>query len=265
MFDNGVSMFRRVAIGTAAENLKMGSRELMVNSHEKLGFQDGETVDRVDTLEYQGQNLEGKETAGQSFVGQTVPAIWLPEGNRKTPPNVRRGERIDLYQFGSNDKYYWRCQNLDENLRRLETVVFGINANPAVEQAGDDPEHMYFIEWSSHSKTITISTSQMNGEYCTYDLQIDAGNGKIVAQDNLGNYGFINSKDVHIKLMNQLGTFFELNKCNINGYAPQNIFLKADQNVDVKAMKITLNGGGSVFTLEASGTTLVTPTFKGMS
>ncbi|MNP74369.1 hypothetical protein D3C76_1712340 [compost metagenome] len=65
--------------------------------------------------------------------------------------------------------------------------------------------------------------------------------------------------------MNQLGSFFELNKKNINGYAPQNIFLKADMNVDVKAQKITLDGGGSVFTLQAGGTTLKTPKFSGSS
>ncbi|MNO14040.1 hypothetical protein D3C76_36800 [compost metagenome] len=265
MFDNSVSMFRPVALGTAAENIKLGSRELLVSPHEKLGFTDGETVEKVDALDYQGQNLEGKEKSGQSFVSGNTPAIWLPEPNRKTPPTVRRGERVQLYQFGSNEELYWRCLNLDENLRRLETVVFAINANPSESQDGIDPENMYFIEWSSHTKTITLSTSQANGEFCTYDIQIDAGNGKIIMQDNLGNYGFLNSKETHIKLQNQLGSFFELNKRNINGYAPQNIFLKADLDVNVKAKRISLDGGGSVFTLEAGGTTLVTPKFSGSS
>ncbi|MOA50526.1 hypothetical protein D3C78_1735510 [compost metagenome] len=62
-----------------------------------------------------------------------------------------------------------------------------------------------------------------------------------------------------------LGTFLEVNKQDLNGYAPRNIGFTADANVDVKGKKITLNGGGSVFTLQAGGTTLKTPRFDGGS
>jgi len=153
----------------------------------------------------------------------------------------------------------------DDKLRRLETVVIGIAANPNMDQDGLDLDNMYFLEVSSHQKTITLSTSQKNGEFCTYDFQFDLGNGKVVLQDNLGNFGFLDSKNKHIKLQNQLGTYFELNKQDIKGYAPRDIKLTAVNNVDVKAKKITLDGGGSVFTLQAGGTTLKTPSFKGSS
>lgn len=265
MAEQSASMFRLVAVGTAAENLKLGSVELMVNPHEKLGFQDGETVDRVVTMEYGHQNSDGKENSGVAFVSDNHPATWLPDSNRKTPPNIRRGERVKIYQFGSNDKYYWRVFGLDDHLRRLETVVFGINANPSEGQDGNDPENMYFVEWSSHKKMITLSTSKKNGEFCTYDVQFDMASGRIVIQDDQGNHILFDTKNTHILIKNMLGAFFELNKRDINGYAPQNISLIADTNVDVKAKKITLNGGGSVFTLQGGGTTLKTPRFDGGS
>lgn len=265
MFDNTMSMFRRVMIGVAAENKKLGSDLLVITSHEKLGFIDGEIVDRVDPMEYETVNSDGKVVAGTAFVSDNITAKWLPSTNRRTPPDVQRGEMIEVYQYASNDEYFWRSMGKDDRLRRLETVVIGISANPNMDQNGLDLDNMYFLEVSSHQKTITLSTSQKNGEFCTYDFQFDMANGKVVLQDNLGNYGFLDSKNTHIKLQNQLGTYFELNKQDIKGYAPRDIKLTAVNNVDVKAKKITLDGGGSVFTLQASGTTLKTPNFKGMS
>lgn len=265
MFDNSASMFRMVALGTAAENLKLNSAELLVSPHEKLGFTDGQAVDRVDPMEYGHQNSDGKEVGGTAFVSGNVTATWMPDSNRKTPPNIRRGERIKIYQFGSNGNYYWRSSGLDDHLRRLETVVFGINANPGEGQDGANPENMYFIEWSAHKKMITLSTSKKNGEFCTYDVQFDMATGKIVIQDDQGNHILLDTKNTHILIKNMLGTFIELNKRDINGYAPQNISFLADTNVDVKAKKITLNGGGSIFTLQAGGTTLKTPRFDGGS
>ncbi|MCY1272372.1 hypothetical protein D9M68_17550 [compost metagenome] len=271
MLDNSASIFRPVALGTAAENKRLRgpdgnfSKMLLVSPVEKLPFMDGEQVDRVDAVEYEGVDAEGKVQAGTAFVSNNINAHWLPETNRRTPPDVQRGERIILYQYANNDKYYWRCMGMDDNLRRLETVIVGINANPNMGQDGIDPENMYFVEFSSHSKTITLSTSQKNGEVCTYDMQFDMGVGKFVLQDSLGNYGQINSPEYLIELKNGLGTFFQLNKQDIIGFAPRNIALTATNNVDVKANKITLNGGGSQFELSAAGTILTTPVFTGVS
>ncbi len=271
MFDNDVSMFRCVSVGVAVENKKQRTAEgkinyeLKVNDHERKVFTDGPLVDKVDPLEYETQDDGGTALAGTAFVAQSIIATWLPDSNRVTPPDIQRGEMVSLWQMGSSDKYYWRSLAKDEKLRRLETVVIGISANPDSDADGRSPENMYFIELSSHAKTITLSTSQRNGEFCTYDFQFDLGNGRVVLQDNKGNSALFDSKNIHMKLLNQLGTFFELNKQNISGYAPKNIAFAAEQNVDIKAQKITLNGGGSVFTLTSAGTTLKTPGFKGGS
>ena len=265
MFDNTASVFRCVAIGIAAENKQLGSKELVVTPHEKLPFVDGELVNKVDTLDYESQDKDGKVISGTSFVSNDITATWLPETNRKTAPDIRRGEYISLWQFGSNDKYYWRSMGLNDDLRRLETVIWAINANPSESQDGFDPENMYFVEFSSHTKMVTFSTSKMNGEYCTYDFQFDMANGKVVLQDDLGNYSFIDSKNTHFRMENMLGTYIEMNKQFIKGYAPKDIDLEAGNNFNLKCKKATLDGGGSILTLEAPGTTLATKSFKGKS
>lgn len=265
MFDNSVSMFRRVAMGTAAENLKLNSSSLLVSAHEKLGYTDGEAVDRVDAMEYAQSNQQGTDTVGVAFVSGNHYAEWLPTGNRKTPPNIRRGERVEIYQFASNDKYYWRCAGLDEHLRRLETVVFGINSNPDESEDGSSPDNMYFVEWSSHKKMITLSTSMKNGEFCTFDIQLNMATGRLVIQDSDNASIMLDTRNKLIRLVNSLGAFIELNKNDINGFAPGNANFTAEMNINLKAKKISLDGGGSVFTLQSGGTTLKTPKFSGES
>ncbi|MNV97789.1 hypothetical protein D3C71_1929530 [compost metagenome] len=112
---------------------------------------------------------------------------------------------------------------------------------------------------------VTFSTSKANGEFCTYDFQFDMGRGKVVLQDDIGNYMFMDSKAMHLKMQNMMGTYFEMNKQFMKGYAPKDIDFIAGNNFNVKSKKATIDGGGSVLTLEAGGTTLKTPSFKGVS
>lgn len=263
-FGEGVTMFRCIALTTAAENKALRSNKLKVYNHEKMSMADGEIADRTDTVEYKGVDASGQAVQGTGFMGQTYEAEWLPSGNRKTAPDVRRGERIELWQYADNDKYYWRCLNLDEHLRRLETVVIGINANPAEGQDGVNPEDMYFIEFSSHTKMITLSTSKKNGEFCTYDAQFNMAEGRIVIQDDLNNQSLFDSKNTNIHWHNADGAMLELNKKNINGYAPENIILQAGKNIVLKGgLEALLQGGSSKQTMTSGQTVLETPVFKG--
>lgn len=274
MFDNTQSLFRCVAIGIAVENKVLGDKSLKVTPHEKFPFMDGELAARVDTMEYNTTDKDGKATGGTAFVSNDITARWLPESNRLTAPDIQRGERVSLWQYANNDKYYWRSMGLDDYLRRLETVIWGINANPNAKKKsqGDvgndfefDPDDMYFVEFSSHSKMVTFSTSKKNGEFCAYDFQFDMANGKVVLQDDLGNFQFLDSKNTHLKMQNMLGTYFELNKQNMRGYAPQNIDFECGNQFKVKSKVAIIDGGGSVMTLTAPVTTLKTPFFKGSS
>jgi hypothetical protein len=272
-FDNGASQFRCVALGVAAENKALKSNMLQVSPIEKLSFTDGEITPKVDTVEYNGQDSAGNQVSGNAFVGGTINATWLPDSNRRTPPDIRRSMRISLWQFAGNDKWYWRDMGLDSDQLRLETVVWVFSADPGAPIA-DDLNNCYFLEISAHNKTVTFSTSMANGEFCTYDTQYDLANGKIVTQDNLGNSTLFDSKNTNLRMVNANGTFIELNKQDINAKAPMNINAEAGRDVNIKAgnnlnvkagVMAVIDGGGSVLTLQAGGTTLKTPKFSGVS
>lgn len=273
-FDNGASQFRCVALGVAAENKGLRTNKLQVSPIEKLSFTDGEITPKVDTVEYNGQDSKGNAVSGNAFVGGTINAEWLPDSsNRRTAPDIRRGVRISLWQFAGNDKWYWRDMGLDPEEMRLETVVYVFSSDPGAPIAAD-LSNCIFLEISGHNKSITLSTAMANGEFCTYDTQYDMGNGKIVTQDNLGNATLFDSKNTNLRMVNANGTFIELNKQDINAKAPQNINAEAGRDVNIKVgnnlnvkagVMAVIDGGGSVLTLQAGGTTLKTPKFSGGS
>lgn len=273
--DNNQSEWRCVALGTAASNLPLGSKILSVTPHEKLNFMDGEIADRTDTLQFQGQDQMGQPVTSSAFAGQTIDAVWVPVGLRKTPPNVRRGEQVELWQYAGNDKYYWKCQNFDENQRRLETVLWALNANPNDAQvklsedkcpSGTELDDYYWLEWSAHNKTITLNTSKKNGEVVEVTMQIDLRTGQFILQDDRGNFAHIDFIEFLFHLQNGMGSFLKLDKQDIELNAPQNLKATIGNNGSIVAGNtLVLNGGGSVLTLAPGGTTLKTPKFAGSS
>ena len=66
------------------------------------------------------------------FAIQTTNAIraeWLGDStNRITPPDVRRGEKVQIFQYSNVDKYYWQTiTQPGVNVRKKETIVEAIS------------------------------------------------------------------------------------------------------------------------------------------
>lgn len=252
-----VSQLVPFSIGTAAENKKLRSRELLVMPQEILPFVDGELKENQTPMEFDGVDSTGKVYQGNVTTDNVIRALWLPESsNRVTPPDVRRGERIVLYRFGDTDQYYWRPMGLDDHLRKLETVVFAISATKDESKTTLDVESCYFFEMSSHTKQITVHTSKANGEAFAYDFQIDAEESKVLLTDDGGNYFLLDSANSHLRMENAAGTYYELDKQKIKGYAPQTIDFEAGQRMSVTV-------GGTKMDWTPGVTTLKTPKFDG--
>jgi hypothetical protein len=292
------SVFKKVAIGVVAENIEVKSgtainNTVRVTPTEWLSMRDGELANNPTPMTYKSQDAQGVETQGGFITNNTIPCEWLPAGaNRLTPPTVRRGMRVELFQTADEAKYYWRYLGLDDHLMKLETIIFGISANTTEQKPGEkmplDPKSMYWFEMSSHSKKVALQTSKVNGEFCSYEMFFDLAGGEFSVNDDLGNWMLLNSKNHLIHLQNQDGTFVKLDRKDIKAYAPQNIEGRADkdikldagqnisltagQNIDLDAKQncrakggvlASIDGGGSILTLTAGGTVLKSPQFDG--
>src|ERR1700690_1198965 len=94
--------FKIVSIGIVAENKVMSSKEVDCVPIESMNMLDGEIKSNPTTVETTGVDSSGKNFSTKAIVDGTVKATWLPFGsNRASAPDVRRGERVYLWQ-GAN-------------------------------------------------------------------------------------------------------------------------------------------------------------------
>ena len=291
--------FKKVAIGVVASNMELYAeggglnRVIRVTPTEWLNLRDGELTDSPQSMTFKSKDAQGNETQGGFITNNTIPATWLPAGsNRVTPPTVRRGMRVELFRAGDAAKFYWRYMGLDDHLMKLETFIWGISAHKEEQEMGEemglDPDKMYWLEVSSHSKKVAFQTSKANGEPFRYEQYYDLETGEFMLQDDVGNLINLISKAKLIHLQNGDGTFVKVNKKNIEAYAPEdikgradrdikldagkNIAITAGQDIDLNAKRncrakggvlASIDGGGSVLTLTQAKTTLKTPEFDG--
>lgn len=234
-----LSKLRFYSYATVAANKKLSSDLIEAIPHEQNPLYDGELTDDTEQIETKGTD---KDDAGFSATLDTTASLkakWLSftDTNRLTPPDVRRGEEIVLWQFGDTDQYWWTTLHQDKKLRRLETVIYGFsnNSKENIENAHDS---MYWLEISTHKKVVRFHTSKNDGEPFTYDIQIDTKKGNITIEDDDGNYIFLDSKERHIKLRNKDDSYVEMNKKIIN--------MNAVDEINLTTKRYTLKASESI-------------------
>lgn len=245
------SCFKSVSLGIVAENKKLSSKEILVTPIEELSMSDGEIRSNPETLEASGVDATGKAFNSSVAVDSVIEATWVPFlSNRVTAPDVRRGERVRIWRSGDSDKYYWSTMGLDDNLRKLETVVFAFSATKDESQTELNLDNCYYFEVSTHNKSITLQTSTVNGEPFSYTVQINAAEGAFLVEDDIGNSFELDSSENRLTLENADQSVVELNKGKIS--------LTANEEVSITV-------GGTKQTWTPGLTTLKTPLFEGGS
>jgi hypothetical protein len=249
--------FKIVSLGIVAENKPMqnadGSwcNEIHATPIESQSMLNGELKSNPTPVEVSGVDGSGQSFSSKAIVDSTVTATWLPLGsNRVTSPDVRRGERVYLWQAADDDKYYWTIAGLDGHLRKLETVVFAFSATKDEGTSGIDINSCYYMEVSTHQKTITVETSTANGEKFAYLAQINAAESTLTLQDDVGQIVQIDSDEHKILIANQDGCHVILDKTRVN----------------IKAIdELAFDVGGTQVSLTPGGTVWKTPKFEGGS
>ena len=243
---------RVISIGIVAENKERDNPEVLITPIEILPFQLGEVKEDKTTFFSKGLDGFGKEWSAQVDVDKTIKATWLSlETNRETPPNLMRGEQVLLWQYADTDKYFYTSMGRDDPLRRLETVVYRWSNEPDVTKDIEalTDENSYRLTISTHESKIELVTNKNNGEPFAYQCLLDTKNGKFTFTDDVDNYLFLDSANTHIKAHNKDTTFFELNKKDINGYAPQDMTFTVDRDVSITVGRhMTFDIGGNYST-----------------
>jgi hypothetical protein len=208
-----VSKLRFYSLGIVAANKPTNTKIIEVYPSEELPMVNGFLDDNKDTYTAQGVDASGQDYSTKVQMGNTIKAQWVPfcDSQRMTAPDVRRGERVVIYQFGDADKYYWTTWENDNKLRKLETVIWAFSGT---KNESDDltADTSYFFEVSTHKKLVTFHTSQADGERFGYNVQIDTKNSKLIVTDTAGNKIIINSPEQQLYLQNSAGSYLDINK-----------------------------------------------------
>lgn len=237
-----VSKLRPYSLGIVARNKPLNSIDIEVTPIEDAPMLDGEVTDNVTTLNASGVDASGASYKLEMDTTVSIRATWLPvsQGNRMTPPDVRRGEQVMIYRFGDADKYYWDTLRNDLRFRKLETVIYGFSATTD-EDAKPDETNTYVIEISSHEKHIRIHTSQANGEPFGYDIKLDTGNGTFKLIDTIGNVISLDSGEHSWHIENASGSFVDMTKHVLTMQTAERIDMTtkattlATETLDIKA------------------------------
>jgi len=227
-----MSELKPYSLGIVAANKKLSSDTIEATPIEHIPLLSGEITDNVNDFNVKASDANGGNYAENVANTLTVSARWLPAGNtnRKTPPDVRRGEMVQLLQFSDSDKYYWTTLHDWNELRRLETVIFAFSANPD-DNTPNSNENMYYAEVSSHKRIMHIHTSTANKEFTEFDIQLNAGDGFLLIQDGVGNKFYLDAKNNALNYTNVDGSVIDIAKKNISLTAPDTISMKAKRFV----------------------------------
>lgn len=242
------SNLRDYSIGMVAVNKLRNSDIIEVAPLEKLTLLDGELTDHVEELSISGQSSTGSYNT-QVKTTATIKAKWWPgeNTNRRTPPDVRRGEKVRIIQFADDmTNFYWTTMEDSFQLRRLETSTMAWSADAS---NPPDPKNnnCYVSEVSTHDGLVSFTTSKANGEKFAYNVQINTKEGKVVITDDANNYIHINSNQDLIDLTNSRGTFLRLNgdDMQINVVGNLSIKVGGSSSTDV-ADSTNLTSGSSI-------------------
>lgn len=255
----GMSQFQFYSIGIVAANKPLKSRHIEVTPMEDSPMLDGEITDNQDKYESKGSNSEGQAFEVSLKTTASIRALWVPFGdtNRKTAPDVRRGERVAIYRFGDADEYFWTTMTHHEKIRRLETVVYAFSNN-SKENIENDSSSTYYFEISTHTKLITFHTAKNDGEFCSYNFQVNTKLGNFTFEDDIGNFIFLDSKEKQIKMRNIDDSFVDINRKIITLQSLDKIIMNT-QHVEINAQS-TLKITTSDFTTTTNGYKINAPT-----
>lgn len=238
MENQKLSKLQFYSLGIVAMNKTLSSDLIEVTPVEEFPLLNGEITGNTDNYKAEFKNAQKEPFNLEVKTTVSIKAKWLPinNSNRRTSPDVRRGEHVILYRFADTDEYWWNTLQNDNSLRRLETVIYSFS-NLKTENIEDGPDTSYWLEVSTHKKLMHIHTSKNDGEPFIYDIQINTKDGKIIITDDIGNYFALDSKDKTLRLENSMSNFIEINNSTINIKAP---------NININGSSININGTSDI-------------------
>lgn len=253
------SGLKMVSLGIVAEHKKPSTKLAKIHPAEALAEIDGELRSIPVVLYSAGVDGDNLEYQVNISADLALECEWLPFGeHRQTAPDIRRGEQVIIWEIenSTDEKYYWSSVGRDSRLRRLETILWAVSniSDPKANVKELNYDNSYTVEFSTHTKQITIRTNKNDGEPFAYIIQLNTKDGNFTVTDDVGNYVQLDSKNTTIDLTNKDGTHFRLKKKDIFAYAPDSMYMKAVNNMEFECTDLIVKATNSITTETTTAT-----------
>jgi len=242
------SQLQVYSLGIAAANKHLETDLLYVNPIEITSFGDGELDARLENYEGTGSDKDGGSYNVKVQHTAAVEAKWLRIGhtNRRTSPDVRRGERVILYRHSDSSDLYWDTMGMDDHLRRLETVIWSWSDIREENKDATDPANNYSFELCTHTKQATFKTVKADQEPFEYRFQFNTKEGVVILTDDVGNFFELNSAKSYVKMHNKDNATYVLDRENADMFAPGSMAVKAEKDISFKCNRFTVEAGNNI-------------------
>lgn len=234
---NGSSKYRLVSIGIVAVDKVEDEVYIDVYPAEIQPVKDGEiseVEDKNDTI----MDHEGSIEVIVNSKTTLLKAKWIPIGepNRLGAPDVRKGEKVFLYQYGDLDEYYWMVFDNDLRLRKNEKKTIVLSNRPALAESEEDLEKAYYVTFDTINKLFRLHTDDSDGELTTYDIDLNTKAGILT---------IIDGNDNMIELQSEDGDYtLNFNRdMNVTLGRTLNETIGEDRNTDIKSNNTITIGG----------------------
>lgn len=234
------SKFYIYSMGVVAADKEKDSWEIEVYPIELLPSFSGDLNPTIDmSLNQTGTDSSGGNISPTVDKNRLITCEWLNmfTANRVTPPDVMKGEKVLIWSYEGTDNYFWSSMFNDSDLRKHERVI---NVYKNTDTPGDfDPDDTYYHSIDTYEKLVKVHTPNSDGEYTTYDLEIDTARGFISFIDGKGNYINFDSTADHITIntKNKL-TITTSNDVEVN---TKNTTVNSSDTVVVNTKEATVN------------------------
>ncbi|MNM28177.1 hypothetical protein D3C81_386900 [compost metagenome] len=231
-----MNLLNWLGVATVAATKQTNSNEIMVHSKFFSPTADGRALAQTKMEQETSLNADGLEETSTSLTANTIPAVWGPIGepNRKTAPDVREGSQVAIYQVSGQNQYYWTTYGFNADTHRLETVIWGFNANPGLSK--DTPfsvDDYTMFKVSTHEGLVQLRTSQANGEKSSFDIMVNGRDGRVDIRGSEGSILSVNDPEHSFTYTNKDGSIIGVDKDVMLLYTKKSINVQAEKSVSV--------------------------------
>lgn len=233
-----ISKLKLHSVGIVAEDKAKDSNEIEVILIEVTPGLIGNVEVVQNVVDVDVTNSSGDKKVVTLTFSNTVPATWLPTGdsNRLSSPDVVANEKVNVYQFGDTNQYFWVPHNTRHEFRKKETVIYGWASEDDPEATIEVGKNLWLFEVSTDKGYMQVTTTGRGGETYTYDIKLDANKG-FTLQDNQDNIFEFDTENERFRFLNKSKTEIKMEKKEIYAYAEDRIYAVCDGDVDIKVKK----------------------------